>query len=159
MVELRENGSVNVTEGRTSYVIAKKDGVKATVTTKSGDTCTMQAQGQSISTSTTAIILSEDGKQHIFIAEEQTTQRNTANSATISNDTLDEVAAKYGFSSLLETITGHPQVNTDKSVATVGNAMKGAGITCVDPSGKPTTPVLSVGNARQLAEGLVGPKR
>jgi hypothetical protein len=58
-------------------------------------------------------------------------------------------------SQIVQAWTGKNQMNTAASTQIAANALNQVGVTCKDPDGKPSAPVLSVEDVRKLAEGVV----
>jgi hypothetical protein len=165
MTQRYENGSVGHINRTRDYRIDDKPGVKASVKTDSGDTCTMQAQGQFViihedyeSNESKASILPKQGAG-FSVSNNDGNNHNSSNGASVGDSLLEKINSYNPAALLVEALNGTPQSNTKKSVQIVADAMKNSGITCTDPTGKPSSPVLSIKDIKHLADKVVGPVR
>ncbi len=153
MVEHLKNGDIQTDETGTHYTIHNKTGVRAVVVTHSGDTCTVDAQGQRISVGDNASILSRDLNSDVFVPNNSgvNTMSFFDERGQISENTLDRLIPNGRLDYLLQSSS---PVNSPASYEIARDTLHKVGVNCTDPHGQPSTPVLSVSDVRKIADGI-----
>lgn len=130
----------------------------AEIKTKNGDVCKSENARASVTTTQDSVqILAKDGSFLMVSEDSAGTVMNNALSPAkqygeTNNSLLSTLNSYNPLAHALSAFTGGAIQNSSKSSSIIGDAMKAAGITCTDPSGKPSVPLLSVQEAKQLTE-------
>lgn len=160
MSELTKNGFVTRNkDGSSSYRVNNAPEVKASTVVHSGHICTIRAQEQIIIVGDAAFISNSrnasvsvetnDGDSTNFATD------NQGNTGFVGDSTLNRLSPYNPISQLVQAVTGNNQMNTAASSHVAATALRQVGVTCTNPDGKPSAPVLSVGDVRKLAEVVV----
>ncbi len=172
----RENGTVIQTGDSIEYSVKKSPKVEASTVIHSGHTCTIKGQGQRITVGVYASISNTGkakGKANVFVGTDEkhgNMNRITDNEGNVVimgdgrwNPSFADIQPSSGDGPLNRSlpdiqpsqITGKNEMGTRNSLMMPVDVLRQLGVTCTNPQGKPSAPVLSVGDVQKLAESVV----